>query len=268
MPTNQRFEKGFFINKHKTKEFSMKTKTIGIIALAVIFGLSLTACTRSGGGGGGSAGGGRPNAESDFTVTLTSDNAGVIITRYTGTSARVVIPATIQGLPVVEIGNNAFRENENITSVVIPEGIVIIRNNAFYECRRLASVTLPSTLVRIESSAFRACKALTSISLPAGLQVLGNDVFMHSGLTSFPNPWPAEITVIPDFTFTGTNLGDIVIPEGIIQIRNRAFEDIGLTSVTLPSSIRSIHGNAFSGNPNLSLASQAAIRQAGYTGPF
>ena len=54
--------------------------------------------------------------ESDFTVTLTDDNTGVLITRYRGSAATVRIPATIQGMPVREIGREAFRDNRTITS--------------------------------------------------------------------------------------------------------------------------------------------------------
>jgi nitrous oxidase accessory protein NosD len=46
--------------------------------------------------------------ESDFTVTLTADNAGVALTKYKGSAATVRIPATIQGMLVREIGNYAF----------------------------------------------------------------------------------------------------------------------------------------------------------------
>jgi hypothetical protein len=48
--------------------------------------------------------------ENDFEVTLTADSEGVVITKYTGrAAATVTIPATIQDMPVREIGAYAFR---------------------------------------------------------------------------------------------------------------------------------------------------------------
>ena len=68
--------------------------------------------------------------EADFNVTLTDDNTGVVITKYTGKAANVRIPATIQGMPVKEIGKQAFSSSE-ITNIVIPEGVVKIQNGSF-----------------------------------------------------------------------------------------------------------------------------------------
>jgi hypothetical protein len=49
------------------------------------------------------------SAESDFEVALTDDGNGVVIKRYTGKATKTItIPATIEGLPVREIGEMAF----------------------------------------------------------------------------------------------------------------------------------------------------------------
>ena len=61
---------------------------------------------------------------------LTSE--GLVITGYTGNEADVVIPDEIDGYGVTIIGSYAFRENHDLASVVIPEGITSIRNGAFY----------------------------------------------------------------------------------------------------------------------------------------
>ena len=56
------------------------------------------------------------NPESDFTIAHSSDGRSITVTGYTGTRQTVNIPPTIQGLPVTEIGGNAFREKQ-LTSV-------------------------------------------------------------------------------------------------------------------------------------------------------
>jgi len=208
--------------------------------------------------------------EANFEVTLTADNQGVLITRYTGTVAAVRIPATIQGMPVREIGANAFTNNTTITSVVIPEGVTKIINGgvdwvriygAFAGATRLASVTLPEGLVEIGAYTFHGTTALAAITLPQSLTTLGDMAFSGSGLTSITLPGGLQnigssiflnctrlrtaiisegITAIPN---VNRNFGGEV---GIIALSSRMFDGCtALTSVTLPSTLTSIGIHAF-----------------------
>src|ERR1017187_1892992 len=56
----------------------------------------------------------------DFTYA--SDGTNVIITGYTGSGGDVTIPETINGLPVVSIGDWAFY-GASLTSVTIPNTV-------------------------------------------------------------------------------------------------------------------------------------------------
>jgi hypothetical protein len=189
--------------------------------------------------------GGQTTPESDFTVTLTGDSKGVVITAYNGNAKNVVIPATIQGLPVRVIGfitvklisgRGAFESNRTITSVVIPEGVTNIDFRAFHGCTSLSSVTLPSTLEIIENAAFSGCSSLKSITLPKNLSKIGQVAFASTGLTSFPDSWPAKITEIEQSTFNESKIsGHLVIPEGIKYINTGAFKGTPITSLTLRS---------------------------------
>jgi hypothetical protein len=261
-----------------------------VLLLVVCFSVGVVGNGANGSGGSPikapASGSGRVNAESDFEVKLTKDGTGVVITKYVGISTSVRIPATIEGLPVKEVGSNAFSgkiyeligrdlfEKETdiakITSVVIPEGVTSIGAAAFSKCENLSSVTLPGTLLDIGPTAFNGCKALASIKLPAGLKLVGEvdmmGIFWNSSLTSFPDPWPAAITTIPARAFQNTKLRSVVIPEGITIIESNAFEKCEeLTSVTLPSTIEKIQSDAFAGCTKLNLTTQAALKQHGYT---
>ena len=254
---------------------------------------------------GSSSSGGKTTPESDFTVTLTSDNAGAVITAYNGNAKNVVIPVTIQGLPVRVIGYKrdgiggigAFENNNTITSVVIPEGVTSIDFRAFYGSS-LSSITLPSTLKTISNAAFMNCAALKSITLPKGLTEIGQSAFSGTGLTSFPNTWPDGLH-IANFMFSESNLsGHLVIPERTLFIGQGAFKNTSITSLTLPSTIDTIDDFAFQGctslttvnipesvkriafndlfiiqrqfekNGKIDLASQARLRAVGYKGSF
>jgi hypothetical protein len=72
----------------------------------------------------------------------TSDGHTITIIRYTGPGGAVVIQATIIGLPVTRIGNNAFYGNTNLTSVTIPYSVTDIGGVAFRYCTSLSAITV------------------------------------------------------------------------------------------------------------------------------
>jgi len=106
----------------------------------------------------------------DFASTLTETKDGRTISRYQGKDSNVVIPSTIDGLPVVIISSYAFSGSE-ITSVVIPEGVTDIEGWAFQNSANLTSVTLPQSLQRIGAGAFKNCTSLTDVNIPQGLTI-------------------------------------------------------------------------------------------------
>jgi len=236
---------------------------------------------------------------SEFRTALTFDG-GVIIRSYSGTEQQVVIPDTIQFMPVREIARDAFRSS-NITSIVIPEGVTIIRDNAFADCALLVSVTLPSSLTIIGESAFSNCTSLSTINFPNSLTSIGVGAFQESGLTSVS--WPTGINNISSRVFYNCKkLQSVIIPEGVTtigsfsffgctaliridlprttnRINEGAFNSCSsLTTVNVPNQIRSINFSeqepenlseikSFAGT-NMNAASQRAIRRVGYTGSF
>ena len=168
-----------------------------------------------------------PAPESDFLAELTEDGKGVILIAYIRDNLKwsdrvdLVIPATIQGYPVVAIGPEFAAEVAFVfRSVVIPEGVVSIGDAAFYGSENLEVLVLPSTLkvidekafmqvgayshakysclkelvipegvVGIGPEAFSGCYALTSLSLPKSLRFIGLDAFLGaSRLTKFEIP--------------------------------------------------------------------------------
>ncbi|NLB65058.1 MAG: leucine-rich repeat protein, partial [Lentisphaerae bacterium] len=63
-----------------------------------------------------------------------SDGTSITIMDYQGAGGEVTIPDTIEGLPVTSIGQEAFEECSDLTSVVIPDSITSIGESAFWWC--------------------------------------------------------------------------------------------------------------------------------------
>ena len=94
-------------------------------------------------------------------------NGAVVITEYLGTDSDVTVPAMLDGLPVLTIGENAFR-GKKVTSVVIPEGVRTLDWFAFYGCNELKSITLPASLTMVEYGAFDGCRSTLTVQCPVG----------------------------------------------------------------------------------------------------
>jgi hypothetical protein len=84
----------------------------------------------------------------------TTNNGTITITRYTGPGGDVVIPATINGMPVTRIGNVAFFICTSLTSVTIPDSVTSIGDHAFGWCISLTRVVIGARVTDIEDMAF------------------------------------------------------------------------------------------------------------------
>ncbi|MBQ9833171.1 MAG: leucine-rich repeat protein [Clostridia bacterium] len=76
-----------------------------------------------------------------------------------------------------EIGKSAFDCCSEITSAMLPEGVVNIGDFAFNGCTLLEKIVLPSTLTTIGESAFRDCQSLTQIRFPSSVKEIGENSF-------------------------------------------------------------------------------------------
>ena len=76
----------------------------------------------------------------DFVFAIRDDSTGIVVVKYNGTASTLTVPNTVAGLPVVEIGAQAFEGNTKLKSVTLPATIEIIGRRAFAECKNLLEV--------------------------------------------------------------------------------------------------------------------------------
>ena len=211
----------------------------------------------------------------DFQYTTA--NGLATITKYVGNDSDVVIPSQMGAYPVTAIGPNAFHYS-NLTSVVIPEGVIELQTGSFSFNENLKSVTLPSTLKIIGEDSFVNSKSLTEITLPDSLEEIGEFAFLNSGLNQIIIP--SKVNKISSIAFDGcknlqnfiVNPGNQVfssregilykdndilfacpttkkiteIPAGTREIGSSAFRsNKNLTEISIPSSVKFINGSAF-----------------------
>ncbi len=82
---------------------------------------------------------------------------------------------------VTHIGNNAFKDCNNLKSLTLPQGLTHIGDYAFSDCSSLQSFTLPQGLTHIGVGAFKGCSSLQSLALPQGVE-MGVGAFWGCGL--------------------------------------------------------------------------------------
>lgn len=224
------------------------------------------------------------NGDFEYQVT---DNK-VIIRGYSNTGSGVVeVPATIAGMPVVEIGQQAFYNNKNITSVTVPEGVANIGHSAFCKSVNLTTVNLPETLKTIGENAFKDCTNLLNIKIPENVETIGESAFDDcESITSIVIPDSVKsvggnlfyncknlltVEISKNLTVLSKNmmggcekLVGVTIPEGVLTIDEGAFRNCtNLIKVDIPESVTTIGPYAFYGTGFINIEIPDSVVQIG-----
>ena len=173
------------------------------------------------------------------------------------TAGELVIPETLQGIPVRGIGDRAFFGCNRLTTVTIPSSVTSIGNGAFAGCSALKSVTIPPDVTSIGASAFEDCIGLTSVTIPPSVTSIGAGAFAGcGGLKSIKVDLANQAFCSKNGLLCSKDghlliksvNGNVTIPDGVKHIEAGAFENCsGLTTVSIPSSVTNIGASAFSG---------------------
>ena len=153
-------------------------------------------------------------------IYLSSGDEGYVVIGYEDGISSLVIPESIDGVPVVAIGERAFRDCSTLNGdVVLPKSIVaiekeafmnadglngriyfpqslkVISDRAFYGCQSLqGDLIIPDSVETIGDEAFSYCTGIGSAVYGGrGLKSVGRDVFTYSGVTKCHLPLPISL---------------------------------------------------------------------------
>ena len=90
-------------------------------------------------------------------LTYEVNEESVTITSCDPAATNVDIPASIENLPVTQVGRSAFSHRVELGAVSLPETLLALEDYAFYGCRQLKSISLPAGVESIGRFAFTMC---------------------------------------------------------------------------------------------------------------
>ena len=198
----------------------------------------------------------------DYTVSKNAQDEDVAtITKYYGSVAAIIVPDTIDGYPVVAIGEGAFRGNKYLTAILIPDCITSIDDYAFADTN-LDSLVLPAELNSLGRCILSGNKGVTEIVIPKTLSSTGSS---YSNLIEGDGPFAESnvqkatiesgMTVIPEHLFhKNSTLTSVEIPDTVTEISCYAFAQTGLENIELPSSVTTLQYEIFSGGNLLQIS--------------
>lgn len=164
---------------------------------------------------------------SDGSALYNKDKSELVFVYHT--VRKMSIPSS-----VTKIGDYAFYNCTNLTSIELPSGVTEIGDYAFYNCTNLSSLTLPSGVKEIGFSAFQGCKSLTSVTIPSGVKYISSFTFYECESLRFIN-LPSDLKYIGEEAFEGcTGLTSIyAFMEKPCEIDETTFENETIINATL-----------------------------------
>ena len=186
--------------------------------------------------------------ESYFTF---NSNSGTITWYSSSGPKQVVIPPTIGGVNVVNIGSAAFALKW-LKCVNIPNGITNIWELAFF-ANSITSAVISNSVVNIGMWAFNRNNLPNSDAFiyarnPDGSQDTST-IIGYGGAQRDNIVIPNSVTSIGgENAFYNNNITSIIIPNSVTSLGNWAFAMNQLTSINIPNSVTNIWTGAFSTN--------------------
>lgn len=168
------------------------------------------------------------------------------------------------------IGKCLYTSYQTCNDWTIEDSTVYICANAFDNCN-MSNIYIPNSVERIGNEAFYNCRKLQSIHIGSGLKQIGFRAFGYCPIqhlyiqdiakwcdVQFSQDWSHPFSYFPSYEidrhlyFNGTEVTDLVIPEGVTKINGSFRNCSNIKTVVLPQTLISIGEDAFSDCTELS----------------
>ena len=181
----------------------------------------------------------------EYTLSKNAQDEDVAtITKYYGSVAAIIVPDTIDGYPVVAIGDEAFRGNKYLTAILISDCITSIGDYAFADTN-LDSLVLPDKLNKLGRRILSGNKGITEIAIPKTLKSVssaylygmdGDGPFTESNIQRATIE--TGMTEVPEHLFQrNSTLISVEIPDTVVKIGGYAFAQTGVESIEIPDTV-------------------------------
>ena len=115
--------------------------------------------------------------QEDGSWEYVSYGDGIALTKYLGSQTDVYVPSKLGDYAVIKLADGIFENNDTINSVTLGNGILEIGERAFYDCDNLVCILLSEELTTIGADAFNSCDIFNSIILYDGIDSIGENAF-------------------------------------------------------------------------------------------
>lgn len=217
--------------------------------------------------------------DSLFSYYISSGS--LVVYQYDGSESSGVleVPKEIDGRAVVGIDSNAF-SRKKFSEIKLPDTLLEIGDYAFSDCEELARISIPASVTQIGRSVFSKCGKLTELSVAAenaNYKEEGQVIYSKDGSTLVTCPAaenviiPSTVTKIADYAFYfNDKLKQITIPQSVAEMGEGAFgncaqlskvsfegeglnrigthcfrSNSSLSAITIPASVKSVGAFAF-----------------------
>ena len=202
----------------------------------------------------------------EIAVDSNGNQYAIVVSCLNTAVGDIEIKSEIDGVPVTEIADNAFRNCTTVTNISVPDSVITIGDYAFYKAK---SVNLTSSVKNIGdyafyysgltnteidmtgfenvgSFAFSRCENITSVIYSKELVSAGENIFSSCNFIISVTIGDS-VTIIPEGFLNGcVRLAEVIIPDGVNTIGADAFcRCYNLTEVIIPDSVNTIGAAAF-----------------------
>lgn len=171
------------------------------------------------------------------------------------------------------IADNLFK-GIRMKSVTLDDAITGIGVSAFQNCSELTEVRIPSHVFVIKEAAFKECTHLNKVTMSTTLEFIEGEAFTNNlDMTFYIEPTATKTTIGGEYS-DGTSIMPFVnslglvaveVMEGVTAIEKSAFSSSqSIWKVTLPSTVKTIGNNAFSGSSISEIVLEEGLESIGW----